>query len=97
MDSVRAQTFQDWELLLVEDGSKDHTAEVITAYLEKTGEHRIRLISMEQNQGAARARNRGVKEARGRYLAYLDADDLWEPEKAEGGLFFLSHRDTIPV
>ena len=92
MDSVRAQTFQDWELLLVEDGSKDHTAEVIMAYLEKTGEHRIRLISMEQNGGAARARNMGVKEARGRYLAYLDADDLWEPEKLERQLALMQKK-----
>ncbi|MBE5862821.1 MAG: glycosyltransferase family 2 protein [Lachnospiraceae bacterium] len=92
MDSVRAQTFQDWELLLVEDGSKDHTADVISAYLERTQEHRIRLIRMEQNGGAARARNRGVKEAKGRYLAYIDADDLWEPEKLEHQLALMQEK-----
>ena len=92
MDSVRAQTFQDWELLLVEDGSKDHTADVISAYLERTQEHRIRLILMEQNGGAARARNRGVREAKGRYLAYIDADDLWEPEKLEHQLALMQEK-----
>ena len=92
MDSVRAQAFQDWELLLVEDGSKDHTADVISAYLERTQEHRIRLIRMEQNGGAARARNRGVKEAKGRYLAYIDADDLWEPEKLEHQLALMQEK-----
>ena len=92
MDSVRAQTFQDWELLLVEDGSKDHTADIISAYLERTQEHRIRLILMEQNGGAARARNRGVKEAKGRYIAYLDADDLWEPEKLEHQLMLMQEK-----
>ena len=92
MDSVRAQTFQDWELLLVEDGSKDHTADIISAYLERTQEHRIQLILMEQNGGAARARNRGVKEAKGRYVAYLDADDLWEPEKLEHQLTLMQEK-----
>ena len=76
MDSVRAQTFQDWEMLLVEDGCRDNTVPVIQAYLERTAEKRIRLIQMEQNVGAAMARNEGVREARGRYLTYLDSDDL---------------------
>lgn len=92
MDSVRAQTYEDWELLLVEDGSTDGTPEVIQGYLEETGESRIRLIRQEKNAGAARARNRGVKEARGRYLAYVDADDLWAPEKLEHQLQFMAEK-----
>ena len=92
MDSVRAQSFQDWELLLVEDGCKDRTVPVILEYLERTGEKRIRLIQMEQNGGAARARNRGVKESLGRYVAYIDADDLWEPEKLEKQLKFMEEK-----
>lgn len=97
MDSVRAQTFEDWEMLLVEDGCKDNTVGVIEAYLERTGDTRIRLIRMEQNGGAARARNRGVMEARGAYLTYLDADDLWEPQKLEHELTFLKERDAAFV
>ena len=92
MDSVRAQTHQDWELLLVDDGSKDQTRAVIQDYLERTGETRIRLIQMEQNGGAARARNRGLKEAAGRYLAYIDADDLWEPQKLEKQLRLMEEK-----
>lgn len=92
MDSVRAQSFQDWELLLVEDGCKDQTVPVILEYLERTGEKRIRLIRLEQNGGAARARNRGVKESLGRYVAYIDADDLWEPEKLEKQLKFMEEK-----
>ena len=89
MDSVRAQSFEAWELLLVEDGSKDESVSVIRKYLEETGDERIRLIIQEKNGGAARARNRGVKEARGRYLAYLDGDDLWTADKLKKQVGFM--------
>jgi len=89
MDSVRAQSFEAWELLLVEDGSKDESVSVIRKYLEETGDERIRLIIQEKNGGAARARNRGVKEARGRYLAYLDGDDLWTADKLKKQVRFM--------
>lgn len=92
IDCVRAQTFSDWEMLLVEDGSTDRTVQVIQRYLERTGEGRIRLIRQEKNGGAARARNRGVREAAGRYIAYVDADDLWEPEKLERQTAFMEDR-----
>lgn len=78
-DCVLAQTYPDWELLLIEDGSTDGTPETIRSYCEKKGENRIRLICQPVNGGAARARNRGLEEAKGRYIAYLDADDLWVP------------------
>ena len=94
MDSVRAQTFQDWEMLLVEDGSTDRTVPVIQKYLERTGENRIRLIRQEKNGGAARARNRGVQEASGRYIAYVDADDLWEPEKLEHQIAYMQEHSA---
>ena len=89
MDCVRAQTYENWELLLVNDCGTDRTVEVITEYLEKTGDKRIRLIHQETNMGAARSRNRGLQEARGRYIAYLDADDLWVSEKLEKELRFM--------
>lgn len=94
MDSVRAQTYENWELLLVEDGSSDGSVDVITGYIAKTQETRIRLIRQPSNQGAARARNRGVREAVGRYIAYLDADDLWMPEKLEHELRFMEEKDA---
>lgn len=92
MDSVAAQTYPHWELLLVEDCSADHSADVIEAYIKEKQETRIRLIRQPSNRGAARARNRGVTEARGRYIAYLDADDLWEPEKLERQLQFMEEK-----
>lgn len=94
MDCVLAQTYSDWELLLVEDCSIDGTAVLIEQYMERTGDSRIRLLSQPSNMGAARARNRGLKEAKGRYIAYLDADDLWEPEKLEKELAFMKEKDA---
>ncbi len=97
MECVAAQTYEDWELLLVEDGSSDGTAEKIQRYVEEKSEKRIRLIRQPSNKGAAAARNRGLAEARGRYIAYLDADDLWVPEKLEKELRFLQEKDAAFV
>lgn len=97
MDSVLAQTYSDWELLLVDDCSSDRSAEVIAQYAEKEKESRIRLIRQTSNQGAACARNRGLMEAQGRYIAYLDADDFWMPEKLEHELEFMRKKDAAFV
>jgi teichuronic acid biosynthesis glycosyltransferase TuaG len=94
MDCVCRQTYENWELLLVEDGSKDNSKAVIEEYLKKSGESRIRLIRQPSNMGAAKARNRGLAEAKGRYIAYLDADDLWVPEKLEKELRFMREKDA---
>lgn len=94
MDSVLAQTCSGWELLLVEDGSSDSTVEVIEQYREENRENRIRLIRQPSNMGAAKARNRGLQEAKGRYIAYLDADDLWMPEKLERELAFMKEKEA---
>ncbi len=93
MDTVLAQTYPHWELLLVEDGSSDKTVAVIEQYIEEKKEGRIRLIRQPSNMGAAAARNRGVREAQGRYIAYLDADDLWTPQKLEHQLCFMQEGD----
>lgn len=94
MDHVRAQTYPNWELLLVEDGSTDDTVKRITAYVDQTKESRIRLILQPENMGAAKARNRGLTEAKGRFIAYLDADDLWNPEKLERELAFMQEKEA---
>lgn len=94
MDCVRAQSYSDWEMILAEDSSTDHSVQVIRDYLERTGETRIRLICLEKNSGAARARNRGVQEAVGRYITYLDSDDLWTPEKLEHQLKFMEEHSA---
>ncbi len=97
MDSVRKQTYGKWELLLVVDGEQDPTIPVIQSYVESTNENRIHLIIQEQNQGAALARNKGVQEAKGRYIAYLDADDLWNAAKLERELAFMENKDAAFV
>ncbi len=94
MDSVLAQTYGNWELLLVVDGSEDPTIEVIEEYIQEKQEKRIRLLIQENNKGAALARNRGVAESGGRYIAYLDADDLWKPQKLERELAFLAEQNA---
>ncbi len=94
MDSVLAQTYPHWELLLVEDCGSDNTAQIIADYMEQLQDERIRLIRQPQNGGAAKARNRGLQEAGGRYIAYLDADDLWVPEKLEHELAFMQEKDA---
>ncbi|MBE5893069.1 MAG: glycosyltransferase family 2 protein [Lachnospiraceae bacterium] len=94
VECVRKQTYENWELLLVEDCSKDSTVAVLQEYLEKVKDARVRLIRQEKNNGAARSRNRGLKEACGRYIAYLDADDLWVPEKLEKELAFMEGKQA---
>ncbi len=97
MDSVRRQTYERWELLLVVDGEMDPTIPVIQSYVENTNESRIHLIVQEQNQGAALARNRGIQEAKGRFIAYLDADDLWDAEKLKKELAYMATKDAAFV
>lgn len=94
IECVRKQTYGNWELLLVEDCSKDNTVAVILEYLDKVQDGRVRLIRQEKNNGAARSRNRGLREACGRYIAYLDADDLWVPEKLEKELAFMKEKQA---
>ncbi|MCD8068901.1 MAG: glycosyltransferase [Lachnospiraceae bacterium] len=78
---VRAQSYTNWELFLIEDNSTDGTRELLAEYLEGLADDRIRVIWMDENRGPAAARNLGVEQSRGRYIAYLDADDIWEPDK----------------
>ncbi|MBQ9991299.1 MAG: glycosyltransferase family 2 protein [Lachnospiraceae bacterium] len=94
---VEEQTFQDWELLLVDDCSEDESRQIICKYKEKHPDERIRLICQEKNQGAAAARNRGLKEAKGRYIAFLDADDVWLREKLEKELSFMQNKGAAFV
>lgn len=80
LQSVLDQSWQDWELLVIDDCSKDDTRDVVARYASM--DSRIRLIALDKNNGAPAApRNIGVREARGQWIAFLDADDIWHPEK----------------
>lgn len=94
IEMVRKQTFSDWELLLVDDGSKDKSCEVIERLLERQPDERIRLIKKGRNEGAAKARNTGLEAAKGRYIAFLDADDVWFSEKLEKEFDFLERENA---
>ncbi len=86
--SVLAQTCSDWELIIVDDCSTDSTVGVIYSF----DDPRIRLLVNDQNSGAAVSRNRALREAKGRWIAFLDADDIWVPQKLEKQLAFMKER-----
>lgn len=90
VQSVRSQTVHNWELLLVDDGSTDRSVEIMQEFENDN----IRIIRQENSKSAALARNRGIQEARGRYLAFLDADDLWAPDKLEKQLAFIQEQEA---
>lgn len=72
IESVQKQTFKDWELILINDGSTDNSVDIVGKYLQK--DHRIRLIN-QYNSGVSEARNRGIDESKGKYIFFLDSDD----------------------
>ena len=82
IEMVCRQTYKDWELILVDDASRDNSVQVIEEYIKNQGK-RIRLIRKKVNQGAAEARNTGIDASSGRFIAFLDADDVWMPNKLE--------------
>ena len=83
--SVTAQSFRAFELIVIDDCSVDRTREIVTN-LQKS-DSRIRLVQQEKNRGVSAARKRGLEEAQGEWIAILDSDDLWEPQKLEKQLF----------
>lgn len=85
IDSVLAQTYTDWELLIIDDCSTDNTDEVVASIHDE----RIRYLNNDKNSGAAISRNRGLCEARGKWVAFLDSDDLWHPTKLEKQIRFM--------
>lgn len=87
ISSVLAQSYQDWELIIVDDVSGDQSVDIVERFLEQDA--RIKLIRLTENSGAAVARNTGIEAARGRYIAFLDSDDLWLPEKLSTQLAFM--------
>lgn len=79
--SVQQQTYEQWELLIIDDASIDNTVGIIKNFMAQ--DSRIKLHTLPTNQGAGFARNIGIKAATGTYISFLDADDLWKPQKLE--------------
>lgn len=95
---VYAQTYTDWELILVDDCSSDDSRERIRAFMEKPeADGKIRLIEKKINEGAAKARNTGMEAAVGRYIAFLDADDVWMKDKLQKEMAFMKEKDAAFV
>ena len=86
IQSVINQSYQNWELIIVDDCSTDNTDEAVQPFLN---DMRIRYIKNEVNSGAAISRNRALMEAKGKWIAFLDSDDLWVPEKLEKQIHFM--------
>lgn len=94
IESVLAQTYTNWELLLIENGSTDGTREFLEQYLQENQDDRIRYVAMGENAGAAAARNYGMDLSSGRFVAFLDSDDLWQKEKLEHQVAFMKKHDA---
>jgi len=87
INSVIDQTYPYWEHILVDDCSTDNSARIIKGFAEK--EDRIRYLKLSENSGAGVARNRAIEESKGKYIAFLDSDDQWYPEKLKKQIVFM--------
>ncbi len=85
--SVQNQTYSNWEMILVDDCSSDRTYEIVEKIAKS--DERIKVFKQETNSGAAKARNRSLREAEGRYIAFLDSDDIWKSTKLEKQVQFM--------
>ena len=90
INTVLNQTYENWELLLINDCSKDNSKKIASKYLSD----KIKWIDIEKNSGAALTRNKGIELSTGRYICFLDADDLWEKEKLEKQINFMNETDS---
>ncbi|MDM1060600.1 glycosyltransferase family 2 protein [Myroides odoratimimus] len=92
--SVIDQTYINWELLITDDCSSDSSIEVINEFVKK--DSRIKLFKLEKNSGAAIARNNSLNNAKGKFIAFLDSDDVWLPNKLEKQVHFMEEHN-IPI
>lgn len=93
IESVLKQTFQDWEMIIIDDCSTDYTNVFANEYAAK--DPRIKVIKAPQNGGVAKARNIGLENATGEYIAFVDSDDLWKPEKLEKQMAFMKEKSCV--
>ncbi|GLB52888.1 glycosyl transferase [Neptunitalea chrysea] len=93
--SVQQQTYPYWELLVVDDASTDTTRQIVNDFKGK--DTRIKLIELSSNKGAGYARNMAINEAQGHYIAFLDADDIWLPQKLKTQVTFMQQNPEVLV
>lgn len=86
INSVLNQTYKNWELIIVDDASTDSTDKVVENFLN---DRRIHYIKNKENYGAALSRNFAIKQAKGKWIAFLDSDDIWKPQKLERQINFM--------
>lgn len=91
INGILNQTYQNWELIFVDDCSKDNSAKLIKSFIKK--DKRIKYIKMDKNGGPALARNKGIDEAKGKFLCFQDADDLWDKDKLEKQVSFMKEKN----
>lgn len=91
IESVLSQTYQNWEMLITDDCSSDDSCMIIERYVEK--DDRIKLFRLNENSGAGVARNNSISKAKGQFIAFLDSDDVWMPEKLEKQIAFMKNRN----
>ena len=91
IESVLKQSYPYWELIVVDDCSSDNTLEIVSEYMK--GDSRIRCFSFNKRSGVVAARTKATYEARGKYIAFLDSDDLWHPEKLKKQISFMREND----
>ncbi|EAC8844357.1 glycosyltransferase family 2 protein [Listeria monocytogenes] len=91
IQSILSQSYQNFQLIIVDDYSSDHSIEKIKAYLS---DHRIQLVQLPRNMGVANARNVGIKHSLGRFIAFLDSDDVWQPEKLKKQVSMIESTDA---
>ena len=91
INSVIDQTYKNWELLLIDDGSTDKTLQIVNQFVSQYPN--IKLLKNDTNLGAAIARNKGIEAAKGKYIAFLDADDVWKPQKLQVQIAFMKTQD----
>ena len=92
VESIQKQSYENWELLITDDGSQDETVGIVRKLCRDDG--RIHLEVHPENRGAGEARNSSIRAARGRYIAFLDSDDLWLPTKLELQIDFMREKQA---
>ncbi|MCJ0741622.1 glycosyltransferase family 2 protein [Pedobacter montanisoli] len=93
LNSVLEQSYQNWELIVIDDQSKDNTCELVEAFSKQ--QPKIRLIKLEKNGGVANARNVGLEAANGKYIAFLDSDDIWLGEKLTNQVTYMEEKSLL--